>query len=141
MKCNVCGTIENLSSHPFVSGAYICPKHMPKIKAESPIAPTLSTQIIFDEKELKGLKIEGLIPVRTYIYLALRIDGLTDQVKPLKMAKFCARWSVIEADVIMAIASLSKKGIVRISVTVSAQAMSHEERISAMEEDYVTQSK
>lgn len=139
MKCNVCGTIEGLSSHPFVLGAYVCPKHMPKTRLESPIAPTQFTQIILDEKELKGLKIEGLIPVRTYIYLALRIDGLTDQVKPLKMAKFCARWSVTEADVIIAIASLSKKGIVKISATVSAQAMSHEERISTMEEDYATQ--
>jgi len=129
MKCNVCSATGGLSPHPYVQGAFLCFEHKPRPKP-APVAGA----IVIDRDELLGLKIEGLVSLRSYVYFALRIDGVASELKSLDLAAFCDRWSVNEADVVGAIASLSKKGIVRSVFRVDAQAVTHKERVAAMEE-------
>jgi hypothetical protein len=114
-------------------GAFLCNQHqrLPVVEPKP-----VGRSITVDRDTLMGWKVEGLIPMRGYIYLALQIDGLTTQVRPLKMVEFCARWSVTEADVITAIANLSRKGLVKMRVKVEAQAVSHDERLKEMERAY-----
>lgn len=133
MKCNVCDRATDLSPHPYMPGAHLCPTHLNRQQVA--VAP-IDRHIVVDRNTLMGWKVEGLIPMRGYIYLALQIDGLTTQIKPLKMVEFCARWSVTEVDVITAIANLSRKGLVKMRVKVEAQAVSHDERLKEMERAY-----
>jgi hypothetical protein len=130
MKCNVCGSISDLSSHPYVKGAFLCGEH--QIGKTAPMSKVGA--VVVDREELIGLKTEGLVTFRSYIYFALRIDGITTSVQSLNLADFCDRWAVNESDAIAAIAALSKKGIVKSVFQVNAQVMSHKERIQAMEE-------
>lgn len=95
-----------------------------------------SKHIVLDRNTLMGLKLEGLISMRGYIYVALQIDGLTKQVKPLNMVGFCARWSVTESDAIAAIANLNRKGLVKMRVVVAAQVITHDERLQELEKAY-----
>lgn len=131
MKCNVCeSSSRQLITHPFIPGAFTCHQHAPRIK---PSRPSEAKPVVVDRDELLGLKIEGLVSLRTYIYFALRIDGISTSLQSLNMPGFCDRWGVSEVDVISAIASLSKKGIVKTVFSVKAQAMTHKERLDGME--------
>ncbi|MGL5061897.1 MAG: hypothetical protein ACRC62_18155 [Microcoleus sp.] len=116
-------------------GGWLCPEHLAALPQGQKTNQQAASQphIVLDRNELMGLKAEGLIPLRGYIYCALRIDGLTRQIKPLKMFDFCQRWGLTETDVIAAIANLGKKGIVKIKVNVEAQAITHDDRIKEME--------
>ncbi len=132
-KCNLCDRGDELQPHPYMPGGWLCPEHLAALPQNQKQAKNQQPHIVLDRNELMGLKAEGLIPLRGYIYCALRIDGLTNQIKPLKMFEFCQRWGLTETDVIAAIANLGKKGIVKIRVKVEAQAITHDDRIKAME--------
>lgn len=131
VKCNVCDRADNLAPHPFVVGAMICPDHAPKSTVSK--AKRKSSEIVLDYDELVGLKAEGLIPVRTYIYLAMRIEGMTEAIQSLDVLKLCKKYGVSETDLIAAIASLSKKGIVKAQFEISAKAITHADRVAEME--------
>lgn len=90
--------------------------------------------VIVDEAELKGLKADGLVSLRAYIYLALRIGGITEKLKNVEIDDFCQQWQVCREDFIGAIAGLSKKGIVCLNVqNLSAQAFTRDERLQSLE--------
>ena len=84
---------------------------------------------VVDEKELFGLKAMGLVPARTYVYLALRIDGYQKAMQSIDPQKFCEKWGLSRNDFLIAIAGLNKKGVVDIEVAnIDVKAYSHEEK-------------
>lgn len=128
-ECNICKAGGDLTPHPFMADAFLCADHLPKAaKAEAPKA------VIVDRAELMGLKAEGLVSLRTYVYLAMRIDGVSTDMKTLNLTQFAARWCIQREDCITAIAQLAKKGIVAMDVKqLMTAAYTHDERLQAME--------
>lgn len=146
-KCNLCDRADGLTAHPFMPGGWLCPEHAAKSRQKQSSRKQVAAHltqgaVIVDRDELLGLKAEGLIPIRTYVYLALRIDNVTEQLKPLDIRKFSKRWCLAIEDVISALASLSKKGIVVVDVQkLMAQTLTHQERKAAMEKAYADSTK
>lgn len=94
----------------------------------------LDESVIVDEKELKGLRADGLMPLRTYIYFAMRIDGVTDNPKTVDLLAFCDRWAVTKEDLLSAVASLSKKGCIYVDISkLTTSVFTHEDRLSRLE--------
>lgn len=90
--------------------------------------------ILLDEAELKGLRADGLLSLRTYVYLALRIEGLTLNPTSVDVFRFCNRWAVVKEDLISAAASLSKKGAIYLNIeSLTAQVFTHEDRLKSLE--------
>jgi hypothetical protein len=133
-ECNICSTNDNLSHHPFMTGAFLCDDHLPKtVKADAPKAQATKA-VIVDRDELMGLKAEGLVSIRTYVYLAMRIDGVSTDMRALNLVQFAFRWCIQREDCITAIAQLAKKGIVAMDVKqLMTAAYTHDERLQAME--------
>jgi len=135
MKCELCSGAAKNSPESLVlqpSGYYLCPRHAESIKERQ--AKASKTGIWIDEMELKGQKSEGLISLRYYVYLALRIDGVSGSIKKVEPSIFCKKWAISREDFITAIASLSKKGVLVMNVKdIEAQALSHKERLENME--------
>lgn len=91
--------------------------------------------LVIDREELLGLKADGLLPVKTYIYLALRLD-YPDGIprSGIDVFEFCTSWAVNQGDLLAAIGRLSKKGIVVLrSEKLSIKTRTRAERIAAME--------
>lgn len=139
-KCNVCDRADNLTPHPFMPDGFLCPDHSVKPKPLSIVAPPapLAGVVMIDFNELIGLRAEKLLSLRTYIYLAMRVDGYSGEMQLLKMGEFCSRWGVRETDVIQVIANLSGRGIVKSSFTVKTRAITHADRIQEMEAAYAS---
>jgi hypothetical protein len=132
MKCNVCDQVEGLTPHPHMPGAMLCDRHMPKLTP--PPATHRANAVVVDRDELFGLKAEGLVSLRTYVYLALRIEGVGSNLKCLDLTAFAFRWNLQREDCIAAIAQLAKKGIVSMDVKqLMTAAYTHVERVQAME--------
>jgi hypothetical protein len=137
MKCELCSKTENLSQ---LGSYFYCPDDYEIMRNK--IHPTkpkqkLPTSILIDKEELLGLKAEGMISLRFYIYMALRLEGVTASMKWLEVEDFCKRWAVRSEDFITSIASLSKKGVVKMDIPrFMAQATTRKERIKAMEDAY-----
>ncbi len=114
-----------------------------KTKVDERLASTTKTKpVVVDENELKGLRADGLLSLRTYIYLALRIDGVTETLKAVDIKKFCKRWQIQQEDFISAIASLSKKNVIQLNVSnISAQAFTRKERLQHLESAVLTKVK
>jgi hypothetical protein len=153
-KCNVCGITNRLQPHPLMPGAWLCANHQPKRAAEEvqgellaigensviaiveaiPEAPSIVKAVIVDREELFGLRAEGIVGMRGFVYFALRINGISSGLMDLDIAKFSEEWQISSLDCLSALASLSKKGIVMLDVKeLSAQALTHKERIQSME--------
>lgn len=138
IKCEVCpDRVHNdestLALQP--SGYYLCPLHVKSMadRQAKAVAPPVNG-IVMDEVELKGLRAEGLTTTRFYVYMALRIDGVSGAMKTVQISDFCQKWAVGHEDFIAAIASLSKKGVVAMNLKgLDAQAITHKERIESME--------
>jgi hypothetical protein len=139
-KCNLCDRADNLTPHPFMRDGFLCPDHPVKPKQLSIVIPPapITGMVIIDFNELIGLRAEKLLSLRTYIYLALRVDGYRGEMQLLKMNKFCTRWGVRETDVIQVIANLSGRGIVKSTFTVKTSAITHADRIEEMEAAYAS---
>lgn len=132
-KCEVCNKTDELVLQP--SGYYLCQVHDKKIK-DRKITST-ENPVILNSSELKGLKAEGLISLRFYVYMALRIEGITSSLKPVEISQFCNKWAIRSEDFLAAVASLSRKGIVKMNVpNFMAQAVTHDERIKELERSY-----
>jgi hypothetical protein len=135
MKCELCrpGEIVDLTTLVLQpSGYYLCPSHIASMAARQAKAKPVG--IIMDEGELKGLRAEGLISMRFYVYMGLRIDGIAGSMKSVQILEFCQKWAVTQEEFITAIAALSKKGIVSMRLSgLEAQAMTHKERLENME--------
>lgn len=135
MKCELCRPGETVDPSILVlqpSGYYLCPAHVASMAARQSKAKAIG--IIMDEPELKGLRAEGLISMRFYIYMALRIDGISGSMKTVQILEFCKKWAVTQEEFITAIAALSKKGIVSMRLNgLEAQAITHKERVENME--------
>lgn len=87
-----------------------------------------------DEKELKGLRADGLLTARSYVYLALRIEGVTQSGTKVKIDQFCQRWQISKEDFISAAASLSKKGCIYLDMKeIATQLFTHDDRVEMME--------
>jgi hypothetical protein len=135
MKCELCSPekiadLETLVLQP--SGYYLCPAHVVSMATRQAKAKPVG--IIMDEAELKGLRAEGLISMRFYVYMALRIDGISGSMKSVQILGFCKKWAVTQEEFITAIAALSKKGIVSMRLNgLEAQAITYKERIESME--------
>jgi hypothetical protein len=126
MKCSLCKQENNLVLQP--SGYYLCPVHVKTLADKQP------RRILLDEAELKGLRAEGLPSIRFYIYMALRIDGVSGSMRSVQISEFCKKWAVTQEEFITAIASLSKKGLVSMRLNgLEAQTITHKERLDLME--------
>jgi hypothetical protein len=153
-KCNVCDQTQKLQPHPFMPGALLCAEHQPKRAVEEvqgelleidensvaviaeaiPETPPIVKAVIVDREELFGLRAEGIVGIRGFVYFALRINGISSGLMDLDIAKFSEEWQISSLDCLSALASLSKKGIVVLDVKeLSAQALTHKERIQNME--------
>jgi hypothetical protein len=146
IKCKACPPSRHNSPSSLIkqpSGYYLCPTCDESIKAKlsKSINGTKEVRqskgILIDKEELVGLKQDGLASLRLYVYMALRIDGVTDSMQAVDIQDFCKAWAIQPEDFMSAIASLSKKGVVKINVPqFNAQAVTHKERIQAMEAAY-----
>jgi hypothetical protein len=151
-KCNVCGITNGVKPHPLMPGAWLCAKHQPKRVAEEvqgellamggvvaiaeivPESPLAINAVIVDREELFGLRADGIVGMRGFVYFALRINGIASGLMDLDIVKFSEEWQISQFDCIAALASLSKKGTVMLDVReLSAQALTHKERIQNME--------
>ena len=95
----------------------------------------LENSIILTEEELKGIRADGLTPARLYIYFALRIEGVDSNPTSINLREFCDRWGLLKEDVIIAILSLTKKGVAQTDMDfISSRIYTHEERIQLMED-------
>ena len=93
-----------------------------------------SSAYIIDREELIGLRTEGLLSIRIYVYFALRIDAFENEMQTINTQNFCTRWKIAETDYLIAIASLKKKGCLDLQFSdVSARAYSYQEKIHLME--------
>jgi hypothetical protein len=140
MKCELCRPGEITDPATLVlqlSGYYLCPSHIESMAARQAKAKPVG--IVMDEAELKGLRAEGLISMRFYVYMALRIDGISGAMKTVQILGFCQKWAVTQEEFITAIASLSKKGIVSMRLNgLEAQAITHKERLENLEKAHGT---
>jgi hypothetical protein len=135
MNCELCRPGNNVDPATLIlqpSGYYLCPAHVASMAARQGQAKPVG--IIMDEAELKGLRAEGLISMRFYVYMALRIDGIAGSMKSVQILEFCQKWAVTQEEFITEIAALSKKGIVSMRLSgLEAQAITHKERLKNME--------
>ena len=93
-----------------------------------------SQGLVIDRVELVGLKTEGLLSMRSYVYLALRLDGIEKQLHKINTRSFCQKWGVSKTDYLIAIASLNKKGVIDMKLPdISARAYSHQEKMEILE--------
>jgi hypothetical protein len=145
IKCESCPPSKHHAPSSLIqqpSGYYLCPGCHVSIKAKlsaakKPIATPLENAVIIDRDELIGLKQDGLASLRLYVYMALRIDGVTASMQDVDVEAFCKKWAIQREDFITAIAALSKKGIVKINIfQLKAYAVTHKERVQAMEVAY-----
>lgn len=145
MKCESCPSSKHNDPLTLIqqpSGYYLCPACDKSIKeklsgVKKAIAPHPENAVIVDRNELIGLKTEGMISLRFYVYMALRIEGVTGSLKWVEVETFCKKWAIRSEDFIVATASLSKKGVVRMDVSrFKAQAVTHKERVQSMEVAY-----
>lgn len=89
-----------------------------------------------DRAELLELWADSLLPVRSYIYFALKLEypgGVPDG--GLDIETFCQDWEVSAAQFLGAIASLGRKGIIQIRTKrLDLETLSRKQRIAALEQ-------
>ena len=74
--------------------------------------------------------------MRTYIYLALRLDGIEKRLQKIPTQSFCENWGVSQTDYLIAIASLNKKGVIDYLLPdLSARAYSPQEKLAILERE------
>lgn len=137
--CSVCGHLKYGCEWQPLSQAHVCLGCLPELKAERAKSLVdverllIENSIIVDEKELKGLRADGLTPTRLYIYFALRIEGVDSNPTSINLREFCDRWGVIKDDVVIALASLSKKGVAYNEMErLTSRIYTHEERMNIL---------
>lgn len=141
-KCNVCDAKDSLSPHPFISNAYVCKDHKPKHgnsvesseRKEKPIAPSLEPSYSLDISELKALRMDGLLPIKTYVFLALMIDNPSG-LKKIDMGLFCSRWGIPSYEVLQAIGQLARKGLINLKPQdIEAEIVTRNQRMKNLED-------
>lgn len=136
MKCNVCSKMEDLLPHPFLENSFLCPDH--SIKREpggsskvKPLEHPIPVYVI-DEMELKAMRMDGLLPSKTYVYMALMIDNPSG-AQSIDMRAFCSKWGIPAHSLLQAIGQLSGKGLLNIRPQdIAADVLTRGQRESAL---------
>jgi|GEM_PF-3816419 len=105
-------------------------------QAEANVKRYSTATYSIDRAELFALRDDKLLPLRTFIYFALRLDypkgGISNKVE---LAEFCNRWRISQYDFLSATASLGKKGIVHIKTqSLEIETPSRSDRIAKLEQ-------
>jgi hypothetical protein len=137
-KCGCCKK-EKFGCEYQESGAYyLCLACKSKITlrvAEARMQKYATATYSVTRSELMDLRADGLLPVRTYIFFALKID-FPDQlpVHGLDMAEFCECWQVTQAELMSAIGGLARKGIVYLKIkNIDMEVVSRKQRLAQLE--------
>ena len=136
--CNVCGVKEDLSPHPFLKNGYVCKEHKPKQKEKLLEVRSESTNLdescySLDMPELKALRMDGLLPIKTYVFLALIIDNPAG-LKKIDMGLFCSRWGIPSYEVLQAIGQLARKGLINLKPQdIDAEIITRSQRLKHLE--------
>jgi hypothetical protein len=129
-RCNVCDRSDSLSEHPFMPDAWLCPDHRPKKAAAQLLAP--ADCYVIDKSELKALRMDGLLSIKAYVYMALMIDNPKGSDK-IDMKAFCMKWGVPAHEMLQAIGQLSRKGLINIKAQeIVADVLTRSQREDAL---------
>lgn len=141
-KCNVCESTQDLSAHPYIPSGFLCKDHMPKTTKFSDenentlnFVKELAKEPCYelDMPELKALRMDGLLPVKTYVFLALMIDNPLG-LKSIDMQSFCQRWGIPAYEMLQAIGQLAKKGLINLKPQdIAAEIVTRSQRIENLE--------
>lgn len=121
-KCDLCGQYKEGILKP--SGTFLCPPCEEKVAAriEASKKPSTTETIVLDRMELWKLKADGLLSVKGYVYLALRLDypeqaqDIEDEIyAEVDIEEFCGRWRLSQSDLLTALGALGRKGRVFVS--------------------------
>lgn len=121
-KCDLCGQLKEGVLQP--SGTFLCPPCEKKVLAriEAAKKPSTTETIALDRMELWKLKADGLLSVKGYVYLALRLDypeqaqDVEDEIyAEVDIEDFCSRWRLSQHDLLTALGALGRKGRVFVS--------------------------
>jgi hypothetical protein len=82
---------------------------LPKIKSKT---SEEGTAITIGPNDLLNFRLSKILPLKAFVYLALRIEGYKSNIETLDVAVFCNRWGLSQAEFFNTIAVLSKKGFV-----------------------------
>lgn len=137
-KCNLCDR-EGTRKHPFIQGGYLCDEHHAaseakrKTKPGNPPKPHEAGYLL-DKQELKALRMDGLLPLKTYVYMALMIDN-PGGAEQIDMKAFCMKWGVPAYEFLQAIGQLGRKGLVNIRPQdLKADVLNRSQRQDALKE-------
>lgn len=137
-KCNLCNKDKEGCEWQEIGKYWLCLPCKNRVRmrqAEDRAKKYEKAALVIDREELLGLKADGLLPVRTYIYLALRLDYPNGAPRNgIDVYEFCTSWAVNQGDLLAAIGRLSKKGIVVLrGEKLVIETRTRAERIAAME--------
>jgi hypothetical protein len=116
VKCNLCDRTDNLGDHPHGPQLKLCPDHQPKPKSVQKSGPAASAAegcYRVNKAELKALRMDGLLSLKAYVYMALMIDYPAGADK-IDMKAFCMKWGVPAHEMLQALGQLAKNGLVNI---------------------------
>lgn len=143
-RCELCNKDKH-SCEKQPAGYFLCPDCKAKVESRKKQTVATSTetkstevstqgQYIIDRNELRALRMDGLLPIKTYIYFALSLDYPKDSDADIDAEEFCDRWKVSIQEFLVATAALTRKGIIHLKTKrLTIQTSSRQSRIAALE--------
>lgn len=141
--CNGCELPKYGCVHQPLSKKWLCLACHEKAIAQRMIRyvdeerKALGDVLFIDEAELKGLKADGTMTLRLYVQLALKMEGVGSDPSKVNVFKFCKRWSITKEDLLSAVCSLSKRGIMYVNIEeFTAQVFSRTDRLEMLKKQF-----
>lgn len=128
-KCELCSCSKKTCIQQ-PSGYWLCPSCQEKVAKRQQDGVSVIT---LDRNELWELKVDGILPVRSYVLLALRLD-YPDGLNKIDVGEFCGRWRIQGYEFLAAMASLGKKGLIDLKTQeVEIQTFTRAQRMQLLE--------